>query len=114
MPVCGVEIKKAAIAPREAPPRFKDAAKGKTPHEHKGNGTPINTAIATAFLPATRPKKRQTKAGEIAKLSTPATKKPKSNHGAIACAVCQIAERMFESRTIGVNPYLKYCLRSST
>ena len=46
-PICGVEIMKATVAPREAPSFLSDIAVGMTPHEHKGNGIPINPASNT-------------------------------------------------------------------
>ena len=46
----GVEIANAALDPREAPPARNAAAVGMTEHEHKGSGTPIAAARATAHL----------------------------------------------------------------
>ena len=46
-PICGVEIIKATVAPREAPSFLNEMAVGMTPHEHKGKGTPIKPANNT-------------------------------------------------------------------
>ena len=46
-PVCGVESRKAVVAPLLAPWRRRDAATGITPHEHSGKGTPKRLALTT-------------------------------------------------------------------
>ena len=47
MPICGVEIINATVAPLDAPSFLNDIAVGMTPHEHKGSGTPISAANKT-------------------------------------------------------------------
>ena len=51
MPVWGVEMRKAAVAPRLAPELRMAAATGTTPQEHSGSGTPSRTAFSTGSSP---------------------------------------------------------------
>lgn len=51
IPVVGVEVKKAKVAPREAPSRLKVAATGITPQEQRGKGIPKRVALKMAENP---------------------------------------------------------------
>ena len=46
-PVWGVAIRKAVVAPREAPSFRRDMAVGSTPHEQSGSGMPSRVALMT-------------------------------------------------------------------
>jgi hypothetical protein len=81
-PICGVEIIKATVAPREAPSFLNDIAVGMTPQEHKGNGIPINPANKTD-LKFSLAKCRSKKFDGTKTCNTPAIKNPNKRYGAI-------------------------------
>lgn len=50
-PVSGVATKKEEVALSDAPFLLSSVATGITPHEHNGNGAPMNAALTIADLP---------------------------------------------------------------
>ena len=84
MPVCGVEMRNAAVAPFPAPLRRSPVAIGRTPHEQIGSGTPTSTARRIPEKPELPPMTRFTHALGIHTAMTPAARKPTTSHGDIA------------------------------
>ena len=74
-PVCGVELRKEAVAPFEAPLFRSEAATGMTEQEHSGIGTPNTLALTTDLSPGL-PSQRWTNSLRIETCSSPATANP--------------------------------------
>jgi hypothetical protein len=76
IPVSGVDIIKAAVAPLLAPCSFREAAAGRTPQEHSGMGMPNMAALNTELnLPL--PRCAATYSGERNIFSIPPATMPK-------------------------------------
>ena len=84
IPVCGVDIRNAAVAPLPAPLRRSPVAIGNTPHEHIGSGTPTSTARSIPRNPELPPMTRFTHVRGTQTAMTPAMKKPTTSQGDIA------------------------------
>ncbi len=82
-PVCGVEIRNPAVAPRPAPCRRSPVEIGITPHEQIGSGTPTSTARSTPAIPVCPPSHRITSPRGSHVASTPAMKNPPNSQGDI-------------------------------
>lgn len=82
IPVCGVDMRKAVVAPFDAPSRRSDIAVGITPHEHSGSGMLKIMAFITerTVLP---PKYLLYRLLGINACIRPANKKPSSTYGDI-------------------------------
>lgn len=74
-PVCGVEARKDAVAPRLAPCFLSVAARGMTPQEQIGIGTPIKAALNAQKKPRP-PRCLRTYSLDISSDSMPAKRKP--------------------------------------
>ena len=83
MPVCGVEMRRAAVGPFPAPCLRSPAAIGSTPHEQIGSGTPIATARRMPRKPELPPIMRFTQLRGIHTAMIPAIRNPNTSHGAI-------------------------------
>ena len=76
-PVCGVAIRNAVVAPRDAPRLLSEMAVGSTPHEQSGSGIPSSAAFTTGRHP--RPARWWLMvSGHTNTWSTPASRNPSS------------------------------------
>ena len=91
IPVCGVEMRKPAVAPLLAPFLRKAVEIGITPQEQIGSGTPIMTARMMLLIPPEVPRKRITKSRGRHTAMIPAMKNPMISHGAIIANTFQNA-----------------------
>ncbi|BBN60706.1 hypothetical protein HVMH_2300 [Hydrogenovibrio marinus] len=87
-PVSGVDTRKAAVAPLEAPDRCNWVATGMTEQEHNGKGAPIKAPLTTGVAPSPD-KCFATHLFDTFALMTPAINKPKISQGAAMERVCQ-------------------------
>ena len=99
-PVSGVAIKKAVVAPRDAPACFRLAAVGITEQEHRGSGAPMMDALNTD-IKSSCPRCLKTLSCGIYSLSNPAMKKPPSSHGPDSTKIVQMA---LKKSIIGLTP----------
>jgi hypothetical protein len=90
IPVSGVEIRNASVAPLDAPFLRSDIAVGRTPHEQSGSGTPKSAARNTDLKPGF-PRCRAILSLSTNIWMTPAMNVPNSMYGAASLNVCQIS-----------------------
>ena len=93
-PVCGVEMRRAAVGPFPAPCLRSPAAIGSTPHEQIGSGTPIATARRMPPKPELPPIMRLTQLRGIQTAMIPAIRNPNTSHGDIMANTCTNASNI--------------------
>src|ERR1017187_8463212 len=90
-PVCGVDRRKATVAPRLAPCFLSEADTGITPHEQSGRGIPNKAALRTGLNPFP-PKCRSTASADRKADSIPAMAKPNRRYGPMLMSVLHNSE----------------------
>ena len=94
-PVCGVEIAKAADAPRPAPDRRSPAATGMTAHEQRGSGMPSRLALRIGTNldpPCALARCLARKPAGMNAWTTPVSASPAMSQTPVSSMICQKAE----------------------